>query len=293
MPDPPTAALAWALASGGPTTHLVKAALRAGVLIDDYGSPIPGTRLEYLLYQSDAIFPPDDLLLGQRLLLDCGLLEERAAGLVPTDALRALLALDEDNAAEVLFDIASRRVGIPLSESSDTDAQNPLALDPAKRERLLLARRLIFDQTASAALGLRGENHVVDEARADLVRLGRPDLAERVQRVSELSDELGYDVVAPTMTGARRLEVKTSGRAAGDTFRLFLSRLEYEVGIADGSWALVACQVSADKTVAIVGWCRAAAIEPLLPADTAEGRWVTVEVNLSLRTFEPGLPPAV
>jgi hypothetical protein len=281
------------LANGTPTIHLVKAALRAGALIDRYGSPISGTRVEYLLYPSDALYPPGDLLLGQRLLLDCGLLEETDEGLVPTEAIRVLLALGEENAVDVLFDIANRRVGGLSPEIAGAIARQGTAFDPDRRERLLLARRLTFDQARSVALGLLGETHVVDEARAELVLLGRADLAGQVQRVSELSDQLGYDIIAPALNGMRRLEVKTSGRVAGDPFHLFLSRLEFEVGQSDRSWALVACQVNAVGEVAVVGWCRAGAFQSLLPSDSTNAEWVTVEVSLPLAMLNPGLPPAV
>jgi hypothetical protein len=292
VPELPSESFPWQLASG-PSTHLVKAALRAGALIDRHGSPIPSARLEYLLHTSDALFPPDDLLVGQRLLSDCGLLKEESDGLVPSESLRTLLALEPERAAEILFEIASRQLGIRPSEPAELRPAEGATFGSEARERLLLARRLTFDQTQSSALGLRGEAHVVDEARADLVRLGRADLAERVQRVSELSDQLGYDIVAPTLNGVRRLEVKASGRTGANTFHLFLSRLEFEVGMRDPSWALVACRVDADEVFAIVGWCRAAAIEPLLPSDTAAAEWVTVEISLPLASFEPGLPPAV
>jgi hypothetical protein len=284
---------AWRLASGRPSPHLVKAALRAGAVIDRYGSPLPGARLEYLLYPSDALFPPDDLLVGQRLLSDCGLLDEMSDGLIPTDSLRALLALEPARAAELLFEIASRRLGVPPSEIEEISPAEAAEFDPERRERLLLARRLTFDQTQASELGLRGEEHVVEVARADLVGLGRADLADRVQRLSELSDQLGYDVVAPTLNGMRRLEVKTSGRTAVEPFHLFLSRLEFEVGMADPSWALVACRVDSDDVVEVVGWCRATAIEPLLPSDTPTAHWVTIEISLPLAELAPGLPSAV
>jgi hypothetical protein len=165
--------------------------------------------------------------------------------------------------------------------------------DADRRERLLLARRLTFDQSRGSELGERGENFVVEEARSNLIRIGRSDLADRVQRVSELSDQLGYDVVAPTLNGVRRLEVKTSGRASVDEFHLFLSRLELEVGLADPSWALVACRLDANQVVTIAGWCRARALEPHMPSDAARGRWATVEISLPVASLEPGLPPAI
>ena len=239
------------------------------------------------------MFPPDDLRVGQLLLSDCGLIDEDLDGLVPTDSLRALLALDPERAAEILFEIACRRLGVPTFETAEISPAEATEFDPDRRERLLLARRLTFDHAPLALLGARGEKFVVDEARAGLLELGRADLAVRVQRVSELSDQLGYDVVAPTLNGVRRLEVKTSGRPADNAFHFFLSRLEFEVGMADPSWALVACRVDHNEAVVIIGWCRAGAIERLLPSDTAAAHWMTTEISLPLTAFEPGLPPAV
>ena len=67
----------------GPRTSL-RAALRSGTLIDAFGSPVPAARTAYLLYPSDALYPPEDLRLGERpLLLDCGLLLEQNESSTP------------------------------------------------------------------------------------------------------------------------------------------------------------------------------------------------------------------
>src|SRR6266568_683965 len=92
----------WSLPSGLPPAHLIRAALRAGSLIDAYGSPVPAARSAYLLYPSDALYPPEDLRLGERLLLDCGLLLQQDEHLYPTDQLKTLLAVEGAEADLIL-----------------------------------------------------------------------------------------------------------------------------------------------------------------------------------------------
>lgn len=96
----------WALPNGLAPAHLIRAALRAASLIDSYGSPVPAARSAYILYPSDALYPPQDLRLGERLLLDCGLLHERDDHLHPTPQLEELVALDADDAAAIVFERA-------------------------------------------------------------------------------------------------------------------------------------------------------------------------------------------
>jgi hypothetical protein len=116
---------------------------------------------------------------------------------------------------------------------------------------------------------------VVDLSRQDLARAGRPDLAALVQRVSLISDQLGYDVVAPTLRGkVRRMEVKTTSRSAQTHFEVYLSRNEAAVAVRDPSWTLVLCQACDSSRAEVVGWCRANAFAPVLPSDKhPRGRW--------------------
>jgi|SRR6266568_442184 len=195
----------WALPSGLPPAHLVRAALRAGSLIDAYGSPVPAAWSSYLLYPSDALYPPKDLRLGERLLLDCGLLIEKDGYLHHTAELDAFLALDEDEAISIIFERAVLTVSPhnldfevdgELSEEAATLVEE-LIPNPDRREALLLAVGRKHDEALQARLGLRGEEFIVAYARENLIELGRPDLAAGVRRLSEFSDDLGYDVVAP------------------------------------------------------------------------------------------------
>ena len=80
-------------------------------------------------------------------------------------------------------------------------------------------------------------------AREELTDLGLEDLAAGVRCLSEISDQLGYDVVAPRLGGKRRLEVKTSARQGDGLFHFYISRSEIDVGLRDEDWALVACHM--------------------------------------------------
>jgi hypothetical protein len=273
----------------------VRAAVYAARLIDNYGSPIPAARIAYLLYPSDALYPPEDLRLGERLLLDCGLLAERDEHLYPSARLSELLALDEDACHEIVFERAvetSYEVTASASlPSTGADVLRRLIPDPDRREAFLLRLQNKFDQAQRDLLGARGEEAVVAAAVEELTEAGRDDLASRVRRVSQLSDDLGYDVVAPRFDGNRRLEVKTTGVAADELFRCFVSRNEADWGQLDPDWALVACTLSSHDEVELVGWCRASTLEPYLPTDTENGRWSSAELQLPVTLFLPGLPP--
>ncbi|MBI4304886.1 MAG: DUF3883 domain-containing protein [Chloroflexi bacterium] len=289
----------WALPTGVPPAHLVRAALRSGGLIDSYGSPVPAARSTYLLYPSDALFPPEDLRLGESLLIDCGLLHLENGSLFPSDDLRGLLALGEADAMSILFERALL-VSAASPTTSDADllpdvgsVATALIADPDRREAFLIRLAQKHDDSLRIALGLRGEELVVKTATDELGALGRMDLAERVKRVSSISDQLGYDVIAPRIEGKRRLEVKTSARREEGVVRLFVSRTEIDVGLRDEEWALVACAVDNIDAISLVGWCRARALEAYLPVDGEGCRWVSAEIAVPATLFVPGLPPPV
>lgn len=288
----------WALPSGLPTAHLVRAALRAASLIDAHGSPIPAARSSYLLYPSDALYPPEDLRLGEQLLLDCELLAERDSYLNSTPELAELLAVTEDEAASIVLERAAlaQKHSPPLQGDESrflqaTAVVSELVTDPERREALLLALARKYDRVFQAELGARGEDFVVERARQELAELGRDNLVDRVRRLSELSDELGYDVVAPRLHGNRRLEVKTTAHHDDGLIRFFVSRNEIDVGLRDEDWALVACRVRDGSEMELVGWCRAAALSPYLPIDSEGGQWREAELAIPLVLFEADLPP--
>lgn len=86
--------------------------------------------------------------------------------------------------------------------------------DPVERDML------------NRVLGLAGELSVLDYERSRLARLGRADLAQRIQHVSlELGDGAGFDIASFEDSGAERLiEVKTTKGNSKTPF--FMSRNE-------------------------------------------------------------------
>ena len=164
--------------------------------------------------------------------------------------------------------------------------------DPVQREAILLALGNRFDPTAATQTGTIGEEFVVSECRSLLRSAGYEDLACKVQRVSLISDQLGYDVVAPTISGgSRRMEVKTTSRG-GEVVEVIITRNEVRVGLRDPSWALVVCRVIPDGSVHPVGWCRGSVLRPLLPTDVhPHGHWLAVGITLTSDLLSDGLPP--
>ena len=82
-------------------------------------------------------------------------------------------------------------------------------------------------------IGAAGEEIVLQECRAALSALGRADLAVRARRVSLISDQLGYDIVAPSVAGGGwRIEVKTT-RTSAVLAKIILTRNEARVGLKD------------------------------------------------------------
>lgn len=166
--------------------------------------------------------------------------------------------------------------------------------DPARREAFLLACARKVDTQGREELGAEGEMFVVNACRVQLVELARPELVPHVQHVSLVSDELGYDIIAPrTNETSRRLEVKTTRSQATTSVTIFITRNEVKVGLADPDWFLVVVRVPHNAGAGVIGHLSAAALQPVLPEDRdSRGRWQTARVRLPIASMHPGLPPA-
>jgi hypothetical protein len=236
--------------------------LRAARLVDDEGNAVPQVRAAYRATATKGEHTAADLVFAEIRLVDAGLLVQDAGQLVPDARLTAIVRAD-DSLALILL----RRTLVELS--------------PAE---VAIARALV---------GERGEEHVVRQCRDELEAMGRLDLSRQVQRVSLVSDSLGYDVWAPSIgTPARHLEVKTSSGQAVGSFEFYISRNEFEVGRRESTaWALVACQADGES-VTVGGWCRAAALGAYLP-DDQNGFWTEARVRLPRAVLAAGLPPAL
>lgn len=289
----------WALQSGLPSSHTIRAALHVASILDSRGSRVVDAHESYWHHATGGAFPPPDMRRGEDLLVDCGLVVRDGGVLFPTSQLHELLDGAIDDAAGVLVQ-RSLEISEPpwildrASRDADLDEMlAPLIPDPLRREETLIALGRRFDDTQRKAVGELGEQAVVRHARNELSELGHEDLAREVRRVSLQSDQLGYDVVAPRIVGARRLlEVKTSSAQDRDRITFYLSRNEARVGANYSDWALVFCTVvdRATEDVEIRGWCPFSSIEQLLPIDTDDGRWEVANVQLAVSVIFSGIP---
>ena len=281
-----------------PSAHIVQAALHVATIVDRGGSPTLDAAESYWHHATGGTFAPVDLDRGQHLLLGLGLLAELNGKLTPTAELAQLL---EGSAQDALAALCQRALAFaPPAELEAPDAAAKLAQlvpEAARREELLLALARRFDDLQRRVIGEIGEEVVMFEARTELRGMGRFDLARDVRRVSMLSDQLGYDINAPRITGPPRLlEVKaTTSNAVHNSVTIHLSRNEADTGATFPDWALVVCVVdNVDQRLGhIAGWCAANVLEDLLPHDGVVGRWDQASVEIPLERLLPGLPGVV
>jgi hypothetical protein len=287
----------WASSGGLPTPHVAKAALHVAAIVDQRGSAEAEAQESYWHHATGGTYAPVDLERGQELLLAVGLLVALDDRLIPTPELGELLEGSADAAVATLSLKALQLAGAPGDDAAASDALSALVPDPAQREALLIALGRRFDDAQRRLVGEIGEEIVMAAARAELNSMGRPDVARQVQRVSLLSDQLGYDIRAPRVVGPQRLlEVKASVVHDGDAqVKLHLTRNEADTGAAYGDWSLVLCHVDdiEQRCGHVLGWCHASALTDLLPADATSGRWEQAGVELPLDRLVPGLPGAV
>jgi Domain of unknown function (DUF3883) len=289
---------------GFPTPHELKAALWVVRMLPETGLSVEEARASYAIAPSGGLYRTDDLAAAEARLSDCGLLDRVGNRLSPSAGILQLRDLPEPEAVELLLIAMSERdpplwlgsmgagseLKVEIIPDRDLTTFERVISDPNRREAILIALGRKVDPDKATDQGSIGEAHVVASCQKRLCALGRPDLAERVRRVSLLSDQLGYDVVCPTIQGqCWRIEVKTT-RSTGHFLRITLSRNEARVGLADGGWALVVCELAAEDVLAVVGWCNGATLAPLLPTDGARGAWETARVTLLRDELSEGLP---
>ncbi len=221
------------------------------------------------------------------------------------DAEEVLLGLLLENARPLWLQAAAggERLAAELIPEVALAALARLIPDPARREAFLLARARTIDARERQWLGAQGEEAVVTACRLELAGLGRDDLAAQVRRVSLISDELGYDVVAPKLNGGiRRLEVKATRalsrdlkttRAASGDVTVLLTRNELTVGACDPDWSLAVVRIGEGEDREVLGYLAAEALTSLAPVDRdARSRWQTCRLRLPIGALGPGLPPA-
>lgn len=287
-----------------PTLYLLQAAALAATVLAEPRTTQTVADASYRSLVSGGFYRIDALRSGQAILEDAELLIRDGDDLHLTDGLLRIREMPEPTAVElimhalvlveqplwlfgILDDAGLHWENVPDDEQRVLSAMHPTA---AQREAFLLGLARTFDAHRLTELGAAGEDFVVAACRHHLTGQGREDLSRLVNRVSLVSDQLGYDVTAVDTAGSRhRLEVKAT-RAAVDRFQFFLSRNEADVAARDPDWALVAVVLDGTDD-RILGWCRGATLTPALPVDTSSyGQWASVRVTLPLSELTPGLP---
>jgi hypothetical protein len=290
----PTSAPAWAGPAGLPTPHVVRAALHVAALLDHRGSLVADARESYWHRATGGSFGPPDLRLGEKLLVDCGLVIERDGTLFPLPDLAAMLNGTIDDATAT---ISARALATTLEGGAPSlvhaDALAELVANPDRREELLAALGRRFDDSHRRLLGEIGEELVVAALRRELEGLGYSELARAVRHLSLETDQPGYDISAPRIVGPPRLiEVKATTSNDERTHTVNLSRNEAETGARYADWSLVICRITDVDARAggIVGWCPAIRLADLLPRDVDGGRWEGAAIDVPADTLVPGLP---
>ena len=293
--------------AGIPTKHQLRAALQSARVLDRDGeTSLELVRHAYTELPTGGLFHSNELIAGERLLVSVGLIEEQDDALVPTPDLWAIVALGEPQSLEELVSIllqeqpplwlsaaaADGEVSDELIPDDEAEMLDGLIPDLARREAMLLAAGRRHEEEALAALGLLGEEHVVEEWQSILCQAGRGGLTSKVWRASKRSDQLGWDVDGPTLAGDRlKLEVKTT-RTTGPRIRIHLSRNEVKIGNQDSEWRLVACRADEEDRVEVIGWCTMTALGPLLPTNQHSlGAWETAVLMIDTELLVPGFPP--
>lgn len=248
--------------------HELRAALRVARIIDESGNRADDVRISYRNVHSQGEHRAYDLDIGEAFLARIGLLVMVDGRLLPSGVLSVVVGASEDVALSLLEAMARDAAALGTEDSGLT------------REEI----------------GAAGEDAVVTACREELILIGRMDLCVAVQRVSLVSDSLGYDVSGPRVLGpSRMLEVKTMGSRPRGSADFFISRNEFEVGRQHPSdWALVVCSiVDGDQSGAdVIGWCRAQSLGPYLPEDR-NGRWLEALVKLPVASLISGIPSSV
>lgn len=281
---------------GLPSEHVLEAAVHVATLLDDPSSAAADARESYWRKALGGSFGPSDLHLGERLLVDIGLVIETDQHLSASAELRTLLEGSFEAIASI---VASRVLELtpPAVESGSLEGSlSKLIPDAERREELLTALGRRFDDSRRREVGAVGEQLVIDTAREELRGLGYADLAREVTQLSLETDQAGYDISAPRINGPKRLlEVKATTAKDPDRVSIYLSRNEADTGQRfESQWALVVCRVlDVDKKQGeLLGWLPVSSLRSFLPLDTDRGRWESAELEIDVAELLPGLPGA-
>jgi hypothetical protein len=278
-----------------------------GRVLGERGAELSVAHESYLRLPLGGRLGVAELRSAEKALQTAGLAALRDGWIIPDERLVQICRMGEPEACELLLALTLELERPLWLRTAAGDGQHirsellpdgvEIALatiieDPERREAFLLARARKVDAEDRQRIGELGELAVVDACREQLTAAGAAPLAVHVQRVSAISDELGYDVTAPRRDRAmRRMEVKTT-RARGSIAPVIVTRTEARVGRTDAGWMLVVVRLSDDDAAEIVGWIAGHEIALLLPIDHHnDARWETALLRVPVAHLTAGLPP--
>ena len=131
---------------------------------------------------------------------------------------------------------AELAVDIPSVESIlDVLVNPPEPFTPQKKQISLEKRRYkikanyLAREAANSALGSAGERFIINYEHARLIYLGRENLADRIERISETEgDQAGFDILSFDETGKDRyIEVKTTKYGKQTPFFISSNELDF------------------------------------------------------------------
>ena len=163
-----------------PTAHVLRAGLHVAGVIDSFGSSVSRARITYVHYASGGIYPPEDLIKGEQVLIDCGLIRVEEGMLRPSPELHDFVAAPESDATiAMLFKMVTSLPANPFrgsqSPSEALQILEKIIADPERREAFLIAIGKHFDDGVRVKLGEQGEERVVEALRSELKELDRTD----------------------------------------------------------------------------------------------------------------------
>ena len=289
-----------------PTRHQLDAALTAATaLVEPRGVRATQAHDTYARLPTNGVFAADDLVAGENLLREAGLITYEDERILPSARLNSIYAMPRELARESLLGLLLERTAPVWIAGAIQNGELVDALVPDEEQQNLdelfatrvrkqaflrnIATRVDLERTA--LVGELAESHVVACCQDELRAADRGDLADQVVRLSTVSDHFGFDVQAPRLEGTQRhLEVKGTTRATY-VATVFLSRNEAERAAADPDWSLVVCSVDLEtKTASLLGWASSDALSAVLPVDQPGGSWASVKLDLHVSKLNPGLP---
>jgi hypothetical protein len=289
-----------------PTLYQLRGACLLAAALDAPAFDLAEARRAFRALRSDGMVRARDFDPAEALLRSVGLIE-RDGEEIRTAAELGPLAGSAAGGPSLLLGLLLRRRPPAWLQSAagghtfhpelvpdrDLEAIDEVCSTESLREAVLVQAARRQDARELAELSGVGDAFVAESCRHELAEAQAAGLAKSVTLVHQIDPAFDFSVLAPRLDGApRRLAVKTTRRFAwrGD---IFITRAEYEYGLADPSWALVVVEADADGGASILGWCPAADLETKVPGDRHQfGRWDQVRILQAETMLKPGLPSA-